>query len=223
MYEKSKEIEPKNQPPTKYVSTNIIQNITVIAIINIQPRKYKYDLKSPGHKPKNQAGTISRSGKPRFPWTVSEISGSASSIDSLQTPSSPNPDLVSSPKPTQHHHHHPSDEDEETSQSPEEFRTNNMPSPPALPPKDCPPPLPPKDNPLPLPPRSKTPPNLKSDTSMKNSIPLPPKESSGKNLLPLPPKGGKQHGRHSVPAIIDSDLITTSDKAPPRPPKAKIS
>ena len=208
-----------------------MQNIIVIAIVNVQPRSYKYDLKSPGHKPKNQAGTISRSGKPRFPWAVSDISGSATSIDSLQTPSSPNPDLVSSPKPTQHQHHHPSDEDEETSQSPEEFKTTNTPSPPALPPKDFPPPLPPKhpiDNPLPLPPRSKTPPNLRSDTSIRNSIPLPPKESSGKNLLPLPPRGGggdgKQHGRHSVPAIIDSDLISTGDKdkaPPPLPPKAK--
>lgn len=198
----------------------------------MQPRKYKYDLKSPGHKPKNQAGTISRSGKPRFPWAISEISGSASSIDSLHTPSSPNPDQVSSPKPSQlQQHHHPSDEDDnltaEASQSPEELRTN-VPSPPALPPKDYPPPLPPKtpiDNPLPLPPRSKTPPNLRSETPVKNSIPLPPKEPLGKNLLPLPPKGGSgRHGRHSVPAILDNDLLSSSsNKAPPLPPKAKVS
>ena len=205
----------------------------------IQPRKYKYDLKSPGHKPKNQAGTISRSGKPRFPWAMSEISGSASSIDSLHTPSSPNPDLtmVSSPKPSQlQQHHHASDDDDnlaaEASQFPEEHRTNDLPLPPK-PPKDQPPPLPPKDNPLPpkdnllpLPPRSKTPPNLRSETSIKNSIPLPPKEPMGKNLLPLPPKGGGgtncQHGRHSVPSILNSDLLT-GDKAPPLPPKAKIS
>ena len=195
-----------------------------------QPRSYKYDLKSPGHKPKNQAGTISRSGKPRFPWTISEISGSASSIDFLQTPSSPNPDLVmvSSPKPTQYH---TSDEDETemSSHSPKELKTATKPLPPALPPKDYPPPppVPPKhpgNNPIPLPPRSKTPPNLKSNLSVKNSIPLPPKESSNVNLLPLPPKGGgnlKQNGRHSVPAIYDSDLLPTNDKAPPLPPKGK--
>ena len=220
-------------------------------LLHTQPRKYKYDLKSPGHKPKNQAGTISRAGKPRFPWPISEISGSASSIDSLHTPSSPNPDLVtgvSSPKSYQpHHHHHPSNEIDvlatETSQSPEEIRTNTPP-PPELPPKDYAPPLPPKPpndnhNLLPLPPRSIAQLNVKSEMPVKNSIPLPPKDSflppkessfppwepSGKNELPLPPRegGGGKHGRHSVPAIFDHGLLSTTNKAPPLPPKAKIS
>ena len=201
----------------------------------IQPRKYKYDLKSPGHKPKNQAGTISRSGIPRFPWAISEISGSASSIDFLHTPFSPNPDLtmVRSPKSFQlQQYYHVSDDDDnltmEASQSSEEHRTNDIPLSPKLPTKDVPPPLPPKDNLLPLPPRRKTPPNLRSETSVKNSIPrpLPPKEPVGKNVLPLPPKGGGgtnyQHDRYSIPSILDNDLLSAGDKAPPLPPKAKF-
>ncbi|XP_065882550.1 son of sevenless homolog 1-like [Dysidea avara] len=213
LYDKSKEIEPKNQPPAK------------------NPRKYKYDLKSPGHKPKNQAGTMSRSSvKPRFPWSMSEM---PANLDSPQTPLSPNPDIVSSPKapPPQQQQQHPSDEEETTriSQSPEELRTV---TPPPVPPRDDyhPPPLPPKpavDNPLPLPPRSRSPtlaPKLDSPSVIiKNSIPLPPKEPVGINLLPLPPKRTSgSGGRLSAPSIVP-ELDTSQDKVPPRPPKAKIS